>query len=189
MNFIFKEAYSLILSELEKSLSRIFEKEVDYLITRIIETKNIFVAGAGRMGLMLQSFSMRLCHLGSGSHVVGFINCPPITPEDLLLVASSSGETSTVKEIVKKANEAGAEIITITAKPKSTIAKLSSKTVYLEAPSALKKDLDHNLVSEQPMKTLFEQSLFILLESMVLQIMEKTNQKADDLAGRHANLE
>lgn len=189
MNFIFKEAYSLILSELEKSLSRIFEKEVDYLITRIIETKNIFVVGAGRMGLMLQSFSMRLCHLGFGSHVAGFINCPPITPEDLLLVASSSGETSTVKEIVKKANEAGAEIITITAKTKSTIAKLSSKTVYLEAPSALKKDLDHNLVSSQPMKTLFEQSLFILLESMVLQIMKKTNQKADDLAGRHANLE
>ena len=72
VNLIFKEAYSLILSELEKSLSRIFEKEVDCLITRIIETKNIFVVGAGRMGLMLQSFSMRLCHLG---HAANFLGC------------------------------------------------------------------------------------------------------------------
>ena len=188
-NLTFKETYTLILTELEKSLCRIFEKEIVFLIDRIINTKNIIVVGAGRMGMMLQSFSMRLCHLGFNSYVVGCVNCPPICSKDLLLVASSSGETPTVREIVKKAKEAGAEIITITAKPESTIAKLSSKTVYLEAPSTIKMDKKSSLVSKQPMKTLFEQSLFIILESMVLQIMKKTNQTADDLSGRHANLE
>jgi len=40
-----------------------------------------------------------------------------------------------------------------------------------------------------PMKTLFEQSLFVLLESVVLCIMHRTGQGAGDMAKRHANLE
>ena len=39
------------------------------------------------------------------------------------------------------------------------------------------------------MKTLFEQSLFILLEAFVLCLLERTGQSAENLVKRHANLE
>ena len=55
------------------------------------------------------------------------------------------------------------------------------------AKRILELNMDHSALNR--MKTLFEQSLFILLESMVLRIMYKTGQRAEDMAQRHANLE
>jgi len=185
----FKGAYKTILTELGDSLAKIDEGEVEHLIDCIVESEGIFVVGAGRVGLMLHSFAMRLFHLGFRSHIVGSTTCPPIGSQDLLIVASSSGETATVRELVGKASREKAEIIAITATPDSTIAGLASSVLFVEAPSTLQAGEEGALVSQQPMKTLFEQSLFVLLESMVLCIMHKTGQGAGDMAQRHANLE
>jgi 6-phospho-3-hexuloisomerase len=185
----FSEAYKIILTELGESLAKIDEAEVEHLVDRIVERGNIFVVGAGRMGLMLHSFAMRLGHLGFGSHIVGSPTCPPIGSQDILIVASSSGETATVREVVGRANRENAEIIAITARPDSTVAELASSVVFVEAPSTLEASGEGGVVSQQPMKTLFEQSLFVLLESVVLCIMHRTGQGAGDMAKRHANLE
>ena len=185
----FKDSYSLIISEIQKVIYKVSEKEVNDFIGRIVKSKNIFLIGAGRMGIILQSFSMRLLHLGFNSYIVGSINCPPISSKDLLIVASSSGETSSVKLIAEMVKGYNADIMTITANPESTIAKLSSRVILLPATSTIKTTKDGFSISKQPMKTLFEQSLFILLESAVLQIMDRTKQKASDLAKRHTNLE
>jgi 6-phospho-3-hexuloisomerase len=188
METSFGEAYDTVLSELRESLAKVDAGEVSVLIERIVSRQNIFVVGAGRVGLMLRSFAMRLGHLGLGAHIVGSLTCPPICSEDLLLVASSSGETATVREVVRKAHECGAEIIAITAKPESIIAGLASHIVYVEAPATLEGE-GGQTVSRQPMKTLFEQSLFVLLEVSVLMLMERTGQEAGDMARRHTNLE
>ena len=185
----FKDAYKIILSELEAGLAKIEESQVEHVLNRIVEKRNIYVVGAGRVGLMLHAFAMRLCHLGFGAHIAGTITCPPIGSQDLLIVASSSGETATVREIVSRANREKAEIIAITASPDSTMAELASSLLILEAPATLEANEEGALISQQPMKTLFEQSLFLLLESLVLRIMDATGQSADDMARRHANLE
>jgi 6-phospho-3-hexuloisomerase len=185
----FEDAYKTIVSELNDSLSKIDEGDVEYLGERILESKNIFVVGAGRVGLMLKSFAMRLLHLGFKSNVVGSITCPPIGAHDLLIVASSSGETATIREVVGKANRMDAEIIAITANLDSAIARLATGVLFLAAPSTLQTSEKETLRSKQPMKTLFEQSLFIVLESVVLLLMTKTDQSADDMAMRHTNLE
>lgn len=185
----FSEAYKIILTELGDSLAKIDEEEVEHLVDRIVEKGNMFVVGAGRMGLMLHSFAMRLGHMGFGSHIVGSPTCPPIGSQDLLIVASSSGETATVREVVGRANRENAEIIAITARTDSTIAELASSVLFVEAPSTLEAGGNGGVVSQQPMKTLFEQSVFVLLESVVLCIMHRTGQGAGDMAKRHANLE
>jgi 6-phospho-3-hexuloisomerase len=189
MALTFREAYDTILSELGEGLGAIDEKEVTHVVERIIEKKNVFVVGAGRVGLMLRTFAMRLLHLGFGSHIAGSVTCPPIGGGDLLLVASSSGETATILEVVRRAHRVGAEIIALTARPTSAIARLASGTLFIEAPSSLVHAGEGGIVSDQPMKTLFEQSLFVLLESMVLLLMQQTGQKADDMVRRHTNLE
>jgi 6-phospho-3-hexuloisomerase len=185
----FKDAYKIILTELEEGLAKIDEAQVEHLLNRIVEKQNIFVVGAGRVGLTLHAFAMRLGHLGFGAHIAGVVTCPPIGSQDLLIVASSSGETATVREVVGRANREKAEIIAITASPHSTIAELASSLLILDAPATLQTGEEGALISQQPMKTLFEQSLFMLLESLVLRIMEVTGQSADDMARRHANLE
>lgn len=183
------ESYKLILSEIDKTLSEVNKNEVKKLINAIIKAEKIFVVGAGRMGIVLSTFCMRLYQLGFNSFVVGMVNCPPISSKDLLLVASSSGEMPTTLQIVKKANQFGAKIFTITANLKSTIAKLSSDYLYLRGPSSIEDSSINTVFSKQPMKTLFSQSLFILLESLVIQLMKITSQNADDLAKKHTNLE
>ncbi len=185
----FANAYMLILEELNNSLLKIKQEEVERLLVRILQAKKVFVVGAGRMGLITDSFSTRLNHLGIPSHIVGSINCPPISSEDLLIVASSSGETATVREIVRRAVSSGAAVAAITAVPRSTVGKLSSFYVFLEAPSTLQSTEEEVLISVQPMKTLFEQSLFILFEALVLLLMDRTQQNGSDLALRHTNLE
>jgi 6-phospho-3-hexuloisomerase len=183
------EAYGLILQELQSSLSSVEQAETEKLLDTILQKKRIFVTGAGRMGIMLQAFSMRLNHLGLSSHNVGSVNCPPISSDDLLLVASSSGETSTVREVVLRAKEVNATVALITSTADSTIARLASITVFLKGPSTLEQSDEAATLSRQPMKSLFEQSLFLLLESLVLRMMNLTNQTSSDMAKRHANLE
>ena len=141
------------------------------------------------MGIVLSAFSMRLNHLGFPSFIVGSTGCPPIGEQDLLLVASSSGETPTIRESVRKAKEHRARIAVITAVPGSTISAMATLIVHIQAPSSLAAADYDPLLSRQPMKTLFEQTLFLSLEAMVLALMQQTGQTASALARRHANLE
>jgi len=189
MNDLFGQSCALILGELRESLSRVSSEQVARLLDAIRAAGNTLVVGAGRMGILLGAFSMRLNHLGFPSHVVGSTSCPPIGERDLLLVASSSGETPSVREIVRKAREHQARIAVITAVPTSTIAAMATLIVHVQAPSSIAASGNGPLLSAQPMKTLFEQTLFIALEAMVLALMQLTGQTGPDLAGRHGNLE
>lgn len=185
----FKKKYRLVLEEIDSSLSEVKEKEVGDLISEIINAEKVFVIGAGRMRIMLSSFCMRLNHLGLSSYIVGSITCPPISSKDLLLVASSSGSTASNLAMVKKARNYKARIFTITADPASPIANLSSKILYLKGPSSINDSSKNIVFSRQPMKALFEQSLLILLDVVILMLIEKTRNSIDDMSSRHANLE
>lgn len=183
------KSYKLILSELEDALSSVSQKDVMKLIDAIIRSKKIYVIGAGRMGIMISAFCMRLYQLGFNALIVGSITCPPISSQDLLLIGSSSGETPSILVIAKEGKKYGARVFTITANPDSTIGKLSDNFLYLKGPSSVENSKRNIIFSKQPMKALFEQSLLILLDSIILQLMEVKNQTADDMAKRHTNLE
>ncbi len=189
MEDYFKRTYKLILEEIDTSLSEVNEKEVDELISEILVAEKIFVIGAGRMGIMLKAFCMRLNHLGLSSHMVGSLICPPISSKDLLIIASSSGKTTSILAMTEKAVKYNSRIFTITAEPESPISSLSSKILYLKGPSSLYNSHANLDFSSQPMKALFEQSLLVLLDSVLLMLIEKTRQTIEEISSRHANLE
>lgn len=189
MSLHFDEVYELVLSEINKTLSEVDGNEAERLIEEILKAEKIFFIGAGRMGIMLTTFCMRLHQLGFKSFIIGSITCEPITEKDLLIVASSSGETLSTLVLVKKALEFDARVFTITAKLDSTIAKLSVGCLLIKGPSSIEAAEENVVFSKQPMKTLFSQSLFILLDSIVFMLMKKTRQDAAKMAGRHTNLE
>lgn len=174
-----------------EEISRVFmgsdfssEKE---LISSIVSSNRIVCVGAGRMGLMLKCFSMRLAHLGKSAYMLGDSNVMHIGRGDLLIVASGSGETQTICDLVEIAKKNGANIAAITGNLDSRIGKLANIKILIRAPSKTK--VVEGFSSIQPMTTLNEQCLIIFLDSLVLDLMEIMGETHETMWGRHSNLE
>lgn len=175
-----------ILKEMTQVLSTVNDTEVNNLIDILMGAKKVIVVGAGRMGLSSRAFSIRLKHLGFDSYFLGDSNVPGIGRKDLLLVASGSGETKTIVEISKIAKERNSKLALITVNPKSSIGKMADVIVKMDAPS---KNNKSKIKSVQPMTTLTEQSLLILFDAIVLELMERMGETGETMWLRHSNLE
>ncbi|WP_342555694.1 6-phospho-3-hexuloisomerase [Paenibacillus sp. FSL R7-0652] len=178
-----------ILKELERTLSQIDDAEMQVLAERLLAAERIFVAGAGRSGLMGKAFAMRLMQMGLAVYVVGETVTPGISSADFLLLCSGSGETGSLAAMARKANQAGAPVGLMTIKPESTIAQLAQAVVRLPA-SAKEDTADAGAdVTIQPMGSLFEQSLLLSMDALILTMMEIKGMTGADMFSRHANLE
>ncbi len=177
------------MSEIDSVLSYVKPEEVRDFIELFEEhtpINKIVVAGAGRMGYAARGFAMRLGHMGYKAWMLGDSTVPHIGKGDLLIVASGSGNTQTIYDISNRAALNGADIALITNNPKSRIGKLASRIIQL--PNGSNKDSNER-ESQQPMTTLNEQCLAILLDTIVLGIMDKTGETHDTMWNRHSNLE
>ncbi len=184
---MFKNVLKAVTSEIVAALNTIQAESATELVLRIMKARRIVLHGAGRVGLACKGFGMRLGHLGREAHVVGDSTIPPIGKEDLLIVASSSGETQNVYDVVVLAKQHDAHVIVITAMPDSRIAKLGNSVILIEVPT---KFSPHNDTSSiQPMASLFEQCLQVFFDVVVLSLMKETQQKHEDLWARHTNLD
>ncbi len=149
----------------------------------------IFVAGAGRSGLCMRALGMRLMHLGKIVHVVGETTTPSITAENLLILGSGSGRTASLLTLAEKARRQQAKILLFTTDATSPLAKLAHHRVVIPAPSFHASEETRGLMSMQPLGTLFEQSLLILCDSLILGLMQRTGIVTEQMLERHANLE
>lgn len=184
----FNEVSAAMIEELSRTMARVSADETAALAAGILRAKRIFLAGAGRSGLIARSFAMRLVHLGLQAFVVGDATTPAIEKDDLLLIASGSGETGSLVGQAKKAAAIGAAVGLVTIFPDSAIGKLASYTVVIPAPTP-KSTQKQDAVSIQPMGSLFEQSLLLTLDGVVLLLMAETGVSAEAMFARHANLE
>lgn len=174
-----------IIDELDYSLKNIKKKDIDEYIKQICAADNVFFIGVGRVKISLEAGIKRFAHLGINCIMVGDLTEPPITKDDILIVASGSGESIIPLEITKKAKQIGAKILHITSNPDSSIAKLANHHVVIEAPNKQSREK----LSIQPMSTLFEQTLFIFNDIVSLLIMRKNDIDLEDISVNHANLE
>ncbi|ANU09668.1 6-phospho 3-hexuloisomerase [Planococcus antarcticus DSM 14505] len=175
-----------ILAELKQTLTLIDDKEAEKLATGILQAKKIFVAGGGRSGFMAKAFVMRMMHVGLDAYVVGETITPNLESDDIFIVGSGSGETQSLVAMTKKAKAIGATVVAITIDPESTIGNLGD--IQIEIPARSKSD-DSSNKSIQPMGSLFEQSLLLFYDAVILKFMDKKGIKSDAMYGRHANLE
>lgn len=175
-----------ILLELARTLHSVDEQQVNKLADDIIAAGTVFVAGAGRSGLMMRAFAMRLMHLGLRAYVVGETITPGITVGDLLLIGSGSGETKGLVSMAQKAQSLQANVAAITVVPDSTVGAIASTVIHVPAAT---KEAGTTAASIQPMGSLFEQSMLLVLDAVILRLMERTGQHAYAMFGNHANLE
>jgi 6-phospho-3-hexuloisomerase len=183
----FKEKSSMILNECGSVFSRIDSASIGNLVEEILKADKVFFVGVGRVLIALQAAVKRFNHLGIPAFYVGQIDEPPITPDDLLIVGSGSGESLYPVAIAQKARKIGARIAYIGSNPDSTIKQNSDLFVRIPVPS--KMPVEDTVISQQPMTSLFEQCLFLLGDVLALMIMEEKRLGKDDLNLKHANLE
>lgn len=183
-----QEYISEILDELGETVGHVCNDSGKKLADAILAAQTIFIAGAGRSGLAMKSFAMRLMHMGFDAYMVGETVTPSITDKDVLLIGSGSGSTSSLVVSANKADAIGVTICLITIDENSPIGKLAEVILTIPAPSP-KVNRDLGFRSVQPMGSLFEQSLLLTLDAIVLLLMEKTGKTPELMFTRHANLE
>jgi 6-phospho-3-hexuloisomerase len=174
--------------EIGRALASTPPEDAERLVDLVLGARRIFVAGAGRSGLVTKAFAMRLAHLGLAVFVAGDATTPSAAAGDLLIVGSGSGETAGLVAIADKAKAIGMHIALVTVAPDSRIARLADAVVRIPAPTPKAKDGGASS-SIQPMGTLFEQTMLVLLDGVVLRLMERTESDAAAMFARHANLE
>ncbi|MED4096944.1 6-phospho-3-hexuloisomerase [Peribacillus simplex] len=176
-----------IIKELNRSVDLIANEEAEKLVNGILESKKVFVAGAGRSGFMAKSFAMRMMHMGIDSYVIGETVTPNFEKEDILIIGSGSGETKSLVSMAEKAKSIGGKIATVTIFPDSTIGQLADITIKL--PGSPKDQSEGDYKTIQPMGSLFEQTLLLFYDASILRFMEKKGLDTNNMYGRHANLE
>jgi 6-phospho-3-hexuloisomerase len=149
----------------------------------------IFVAGAGRSGLCMRALGMRLMHLGKTVYVVGETATPSIRAENLLILGSGSGRTAGLLTLAEQAQRQQAKILLFTTDATSPLAELANYRVVIPAPSLTAPERARGLMSAQPLGTLFEQSLLILCDGIIVELMQRIGIGAAQMLERHANLE
>ena len=170
------------LNELQEIVETVEETELEQMQELILNSNRIFVGAAGRSLLAMKFLAMRLMQIGLKVYLVGEVCTPSIREGDLLLVGSGSGETAGMIAICKKAKAAGAEVAAFTKNRNSTIASIAK----VAGPDGW---IEGNYFSIRPSGNPFEQSIVIVGDAMVCELMQKTNCGTAKIAYNHANLE
>lgn len=183
----YKDAYQLVINECEEALSKVSTDDVERFIAMITNADKVFFVGVGRVLLELEAFAKRLAHIGIETVIVGQITEPAFTENDVLIVGSGSGESLVPVAIAKKAKQIGGKIVHIGSNKESSIKEITD--LMLRIPVQTKLYLEDEIVSDQPMSSLFEQSLLLLGDSVAKMIVEEKKIELKSLWRCHANLE
>ena len=183
----YKQTADLVLGELQISLGSIDPESVEKLIGLVFGSRKVFFVGVGRVMLSLQAIAKHWAHLGIDTHLVGEITEPAITADDLLIVGSGSGTTLFPAGIARKAHSIGAKIVHIGSNPNSPLKDIVCLMVRI--PVRTKYYLEDEIDSNQPMTSLFEQTLLLLGDIVAKMIIDRKELDMKSLWQYHANLE
>lgn len=174
--------FSIIINEISHQFNKTKFENAEPIIEEIIRSQRIVTVGAGRVGLSMRAFAKRLKHLGKDSYFIYDEVLPKFNSNDLMLIASGSGETASILVLAEKCKKFGVKLVLITGKGglTSSIARISDSIFVLG-----NLDSKSEFQSVQPMTTLFEQGLFLMMDALVLTMMESMNLSNFEMEDRH----
>ncbi|ULO07300.1 6-phospho-3-hexuloisomerase [Paenibacillus sp. 19GGS1-52] len=176
-----------ILSEISEVLGRFEESAAEETAFQLLGDKRIFVIGEGRSGLMAKSFAMRMMHLGATVYVIGETITPSLSGNDILVAVSGSGTTQSVVWTAQKAQEIGAFIIALTTNRESPLGKCASRLILI--PAATKHRREGEQPSIQPLGSLFDQCVHLVLDSVCLSFAKLSQIDNAMALKQHSNME
>ncbi|MDO9044947.1 MAG: 6-phospho-3-hexuloisomerase [Methanobacteriaceae archaeon] len=193
---IINDAINEIMDNVQEVSGELDKETINEMMEIIIASKNIFVLGLGRSGLVAKAFAMRLMHLGFSVYVVGDTITPAIHDDDCLVAISGSGETSYIISTANITDKRGAKIIAVTSYEESTLASLSDLVIQVKGRTKI--DMEKDYITRQmggkhqslaPLGTLFEISTLIVLDGFIAELMNKMEKTEEDMKLKHNVLE
>ncbi|MBI2931441.1 MAG: SIS domain-containing protein [Planctomycetes bacterium] len=180
----FMKAYrDVVVREVTAVLAKIDEDASRGFARLLARAKRIYISGVGRSGLVAKAFGQRLMHMGFDVHLADEITAPGISRGDVLVACSGTGRTQLTAYMARKARKIGARCVALTARARSPLAQWADLVIVV--PAALERGAD----SRQPARSLFEQALFLYLDSIVLAMMQELGISEEKMRRRHSNLE
>jgi 6-phospho 3-hexuloisomerase len=181
---VFTNSIAYIQKKLRDILTQVTPSKIDEIRDLFFSANHIFVYGAGRSGLVAKAFAIRLVHLGFQAFVVGETITVPVQENDLVVIVSGSGETIPAVMTAEIAHNLGAQVISITGKKDSDIARYAAVTILISAACH-----EEERKRYAPLGTLFEASVWILLDGIIADLLSSKNETEEMMRKRHATLE
>lgn len=183
----FDEISKNILNEHRKVFEKIDSKQLNGFMNLIKGAKRVFFMGVGREGLATRGFAMRVMHMGKETHWVWDDTTPDVGPGDLFIFTSGSGSIGHIHFVAEQAKAAGATIAVVTGTRTGKTPAIADFVLWV--PAHVFKGTDEVVPSVQPMGNLFEQTLFVLFDIIVMLLMEELSISQEAMISRHRNVE
>ncbi len=185
----FREYGTRIIEEYRQVFELLDEEGLRQFIETVKKYQRIFCIGVGREGMMTRAFAMRLMHMGKEVHWIWDDTTPHIGEGDLLIATLGDGRIGHIDYVCRRAKEAGAYIYVVTGSPSGETAAQVADSVFF-VPAAVYRGTDAVVPSFQPMGNLFEQSLLIIFDIVVMMIVDETpGLSFEKMSRNHRNVE
>lgn len=196
-----EELMLLMTEKMRETAGALDPEEALHFFDEILAAGRVYVAGAGRSGLVAKAFAMRLMHIGYDSYVIGETITPAFSAGDTLVVFSGSGETNSIYDVCETARELDGRICLITATRTSRMAELATCIVVLGslyAGTHLSSQYEVRQITGQyrsvsgsfaPLGTLFETAALLFSDAVISALIEARHCNLDDVRGRLSRLE
>jgi 6-phospho-3-hexuloisomerase len=176
--------------------------QVEVFFHEMLSTKRVYVAGAGRSGLIARAFGLRLMHLGITTYVVGETITPAFIPGDTLVMFSGSGETHSMVSICGTAQELGGKVCLVTSSSDSRMSRVADCIVNLgDLTGYYAKDKNSFEIRQltgnyrsvtsafAPLGTLFETLALVFTDAVISALMEAKKAEIREMKDRITNVE
>lgn len=194
----YEKYYKAIIQEHEAVFKKLDTKQLKEFVDLIVKSNKIFIHGAGREGISLRGFAMRLAHLGKPAYWLMDDTTVGMHEGDLLIISDGFGDVGIHRRIEERAVRTGAKVAIITGLPEGgNVKKYADFVLFIPATVYMGKDGDdpnapkqHDVVPTiQPMGNLYEQHLYLLMDIVSILIKDEMGMTYDDMEANHRNIE
>ena len=188
-----EKEYRTLSAQIAEEHRRVFEllsmEELEAAMDAIEAAPNIFVYAAGREGISLRAFAMRLAHMGKTVHWIMDDTAIGIRPGDLYITSEGFGAVGSFTYYLEKVKAAGGKIMTFHGNPDGEhIKKYADIPVFVRATAYL-VNRDDVIPTVQMMGNQYEQHLYMLCDVIIMLLTKRMGLTYDDLEARHRNVE
>lgn len=185
----YRKLTSTIVEEHKKVFSLLSMDQLAIFVDAIVAAENIFIMGAGREGIALRGFAMRLAHMGKNSSWIWDDTTVGIKEGDLFIASDGCGRVGSFKYTFEKVKKAGGRLAMFTADPDGINVKDFADIVLFVRSQAYLVNRSDVVPTVQMMGNQYEQHLYMLCDVIVMLLVEKLNLTYENLEARHRNVE
>ncbi|MCG7855185.1 MAG: SIS domain-containing protein [Methanoregulaceae archaeon] len=200
--YAFSDLMVLMAEKMEETARALDAEQAARFLDEMLAARRVYVAGAGRSGLVSRAFAMRLMHIGFESYVIGETITPAFSSGDTLVAFSGSGETNSVFDVCETAKELDGRLCLITATPDSRIFRIADCIVMLGSQESQGGDVTSQYEVRQiigqyrsvsasfaPLGTLFETAALVFADAVISALIETRHCSLDEVRGRLSNVQ